>query len=127
MALEMKANLSFVLPPEVVPLEATAIQVDWDIVAPKRKVKLVWSADTSPVELVAIDSPSIPWRGTCDDPRVLKDLKDGRLDLRIEVVDGEGFASESQDNFISWRINHLRLSVSGRTLPRNNLAIPNQK
>ncbi len=127
MALEMKANLSFVLPPEVVPLEATEIQVDWDIVAPKRKVKLVWSADASPVELVALDSPSIPWRGTIDDPRVLKDLTDGRLDLRIEVVNSEGFSSESQDNFISWRIKHLRLSVSGRTLPRNNLAFPNQK
>ncbi len=126
-SLEMSADLSFVLPPEVVPLEAASILVDWDIVAPKRKVKLVWSANNSPVELVTLDGPSIPWRGTIVDPRVLKDLTDGRLDLRIEVANSESLANEAQNNFIAWRIKHLRFSVSGQTLPRNNLALPPQK
>ena len=125
--LEVDADLSFVLPPEVVPIDATSIQVDFDIEAPKRKVRLIWSANDSPVELMTLDSPSIPWRGTITDPRVLKDLTDGRLDLRIEVTNSERLATEAQDNFVSWRIKHLHLSVSGQTLPRNNLAVHSKK
>ncbi len=120
-SLETEADLSFVLPPEAVPLAASSISIDWDIDAPKRKVKLVWSAKDSRIDLVELNSPSIPWRGTSDNPRVLKDLMDGRLDLRIEVTNGDGIMDPSQNNFVSWQIKHLRISVLGQTLPRNNL------
>ncbi len=121
-SLETEADLSFVLPHEAVPLEATSINIDWDIEAPKRKVRLIWSAKDSPIDIVELDSPSIPWRGSIDNPRVLKDLMDGRLDLRIAITNGDGIDSQSQNNFISWRIKHLRMSITGQTLPRNNLA-----
>lgn len=120
-SLETEADLSFVLPAEAVPLEATSINIDWDIEAPKKKVRLIWSAKDSPIDIVELDSPSIPWRGSIDNPRVLKDLRDGRLDLRIAITNGDGIESKSQNNFVSWRIKHLRVSVTGQTLPRNNL------
>ena len=119
---EREADLSFVLPPEALPLEASLISIDWDIVAPKRKVKLVWSAKDSPIDLVELDSPSIPWRGTINNPRVLKDLVDGRLDLRIIVTGIDGQLDPLQNSFVGWRIKHLRITVAGQTLPRNNLA-----
>ena len=124
---EAKADLTFVLPPEVVPLAATSINIDWDIKAPKRTVKLIWSAKDSPVKLVELTSPSIPWKGTIDDPRVLQDLSDGRLNLRIEVTNGDSLENSSQNSYVSWRINHLRISVSGKTFPRNNLFLPVKK
>jgi hypothetical protein len=120
-SLEATADLSFVLPAEAVPLEAISIDIDWDIDAPTRKVKMIWSVQDSPVEIVELNSPSIPWRGKIDNPRVLQDLRDGRLDLRIEVKKGDGASSQSQNSFVSWQIQHLRLSVLGQTLPRNNL------
>lgn len=120
-SLDTEADLAFVLPSEAVPLEATSINLDWDIVAPRRKVRLIWSVKDSPIDIVELNSPSIPWKGTIDNPRVLKDLKDGRLDLRIAITNADGGDSNSQSSFISWRIKHLRISVTGQTLPRNNL------
>ena len=126
-SMETKADLAFVLPQEVVPLAASAINIDWDIEAPKRTVKLIWSANDSPVMLVELTSPSIPWTGTIDDPRVMQDLSDGRLNLRIEVTNGDGLENSSQNSYVSWRIKHLRISVSGKTLARNNLVLPVKK
>jgi len=126
-SMEAKADLAFVLPPEVVPLAATSIKIDWDIEAPKRNAKLIWSANDSPVMLVELTSPSIPWSGTIVDPRVMQDLSDGRLNLRIEVTNGGGLENSSQNSYVSWRIKHLRISVSGKTLPRNDLVLPAKK
>jgi len=127
-ASDKSADLSFLLPPEAIPLAATSIRIDLDVVAPKRIVKIVWSADDAPIELVRLNSPSIPWQGTIDNPRVLRDLVDGRLDLKIEVIREEGLSeSETQDSFIGWEIKHLYISVNGKMLPRNNLVLTTEK
>ncbi len=123
MTSDTQADLSFVLPPEVVPLQATSIQVDWSIDAPKRTVKLIWGSDSSPIELVSLDGPSIPWKETITDRRVLNDLVDGRLDLRISVRQSVPSSRDVQDNFVSWRIKHLRINVLGKTMPRNNISV----
>ena len=127
LVLDSEVDLSFVLPPEVVPLETTSIEIDWSIEAPKRTVKLVWGEQSSPIEFVSLDSPTIPWRGTITDPRVLKDFNDGRLDLRISVKKSGAPDNESLDNFVSWRVKHLRINVLGKTQPRNNISIQPQK
>jgi hypothetical protein len=122
------ADLSFLLPPEVVPLEATSIHIDLNVVAPKRTVRIVSSAGDAPIELVRLNSPSIPWQGTIDNPRVLQDLVDGRLDLKVEVIKEQGLSeSENQDSFIGWEIKHLYISVHGKMLPRNNLVSTTEK
>ena len=115
------------MPPEVVPFSASSINIDWDIEAPKRIAKIVWSVNDSPVKLVELNNPSIPWSGIIVDPRVLQDLTDGRLDLRIEITNEPGMNNQSQNSYVSWRIKHLRISVSGETLPRNNLIEPAKK
>ncbi len=114
------AEFAFLLPPEAVPFEAKAISIDWDVKAPSRKVRLSCLCEGGPVELAVLNSPSIPWKSTIDDPRILKDLRDGRIVLRIEISGGEELES-AQTSFVSWRIKHLRLNVDGRTLPRHNL------
>jgi len=123
MAVDAEVDLSFVLPPEIVPLEATSIQIEWSVEAPNRTVKLIWGAEASPLELTSLDGPTIPWSGSVTDPRVLNDLVDGKLDLKISVKKTGASASELQDNFVSWRIKHLRITVLGKTQPRNNISI----
>jgi hypothetical protein len=118
--LATEADFAFVLPPEAVPLEPKSLTIDWDIKAPSRKVRLSCICGDSPVELVTLQSPSIPWKSTINDPRVLKELTDGRLVLRIEISGGEELES-AQSSFVSWQIKHLRLNVDGRTLPRHSL------
>jgi hypothetical protein len=127
LAIDSDVDLSFVLPPEVVPFEATSIEIDWRIEAPKRTVKLIWGEQSSPIELVSLDGPTIPWRGTIVDPRVLKDFNGGRLDLRISVRKSGTSDDESLDNFVSWRVKHLRINVLGKTQPRNNISVQPQK
>jgi hypothetical protein len=117
--LDTQSKVAFVLPPEVVPLEISRIDIDWDIKAPKRNVQLYWTGDDAKVELAVLAEPSIPWKSSVDDPKVLKDFADGRLELQIDVT---GNAGAGGNNFVSWQLRHLRLSVTGRTLPRNNLA-----
>jgi hypothetical protein len=118
--LATEAEFAFILPPEAVPLEAQSLTIDWDVKAPSRKVRLLCVCEDGPVELVALNAPSIPWKSTIDDARVLKELRDGRLVLRIEISGGEDLEN-AKSSFISWRIKHLRLNVDGRTLPRHRL------
>lgn len=121
--LATEADFAFILPPEAVPLEAKSVTIDWDVKAPSRKVRLLCVCEGGPIELVALNAPSIPWKSTIDDARVLSDLRDGRLVLRIEISGGEALES-AQSSFVSWRIKHLRLNVDGRTLPRHRM-VPN--
>jgi hypothetical protein len=118
--LETDAEFAFILPPEAVPLEVESVSIDWDIKAPNRKVRLQCVCDDGPVELVSLNAPSIPWKSTIDNPRVLKALRNGRLVLRIEISGGEELEN-AQSTFVSWRIKHLRLTVDGRTLPRHRM------
>ncbi len=114
------AAFVFELPPEAVPFEAKSLSIDWDIKAPGREVRLFAACNDDNVELISLRTPSIPFKGKIDDPRVLKELRDGRLVLRIEISGGEETES-AQNSFVSWRIKHLRLNVDGRTLPRNSM------
>ena len=123
MTFDAEVDLSFVLPREVVPLEATSIQIDLSIEAPNRTAKLIWGAEASPLELISLDGPTIPWSGSVTDPRVLNDLVGGKLDLRISVKKSGASDSGLQDSFVSWRIKHLRITVLGKTQPRNNISV----
>ena len=127
-SLDKTAELSFLLPPEAIPLEASSIQIDLDVVAPKRVVKMVWSASDEPIELVRLNSPSIPWKATITHPRVLQDLIDGRLDLKVEVTKEDSLSeTQAQDSFIGWEIKHLYISVTGKMLPRSDLVLTTGK
>jgi hypothetical protein len=113
-----ETSLEFRLPDEVLPLNPTHIDFDWDLQVPRRKVKLSWvrSSDQSIVEIVNFDGPSIPWKATLSDPDLLEEFQDGLLTLRLEVAEDQEVGSS-----IPWRIKHLRLNVRGMTLPSNPL------
>jgi hypothetical protein len=123
-SLAAESDLAFALPPEVVPLEVSSIQVDWDIQAPNRQVRLLCidESNAKPIEVVSLKSPSIPWKGVITDPVILKDFQDGRMVLRVEVSN-----VKDSEHELSWHVSHLRVSVSGRTLPRNNLVSQSTK
>lgn len=117
--LDTQAVVVFVLPPEVVPLQVTSVDIDWDIKAPKRTARLFWAQDGKQIDLAVLNEPSIPWSSRIENPELLRDLGDGRVELHIDVT---GHGNQSQDNFVGWQLKHLRLSVRGKTLPRSSLA-----
>ena len=124
--LQVKTDLAFELPREVVPLDVASIDINWDIKAPKRTAKLSCLVDGETIELANLNEPSIPFESSVSDPRILQSMRDGRLELRVEIQEG-GAASSEQSNFVSWQIKHLRLTVAGRTLPRNQLVTTGNK
>ena len=113
-----ETSLEFRLPNEVLPLKPTMIDFDWDLQAPRRKVKLSWleSKTRAWVEIVSFDGPSLPWKASLSDAALLDEFQDGVLTLRLEVAE-----DQEQGSSIPWRIKHLRMKVHGTTLPTNSL------
>lgn len=116
-----ESHLEFRLPAEVLPIQLSEIELDWDLAIPRRDVKLSWigKKDSSVHELAMLKEPSIPWTAKLNDPELLKELEDGVLILRLEISDDREVGSS-----IPWRIKHLRMNVRGKTLPRHGLVRP---
>jgi hypothetical protein len=75
------------------------------------------------VNLVKLDSPSIPWRATITDPVVLEAAKGGVLNVLIDVsesrnLDSQGIAS----NIVHWQIAHFHASLRGTVLAKSSLS-----
>ncbi len=87
--LSTQCDLAFLLPPEAVPLDVSALAIDWDIRAPKRTAKLSAIVEGQPIELTSIAAPSIPWKHSVTDSQVLASMRNGRLVLRIEITGGD--------------------------------------
>ncbi len=121
-SLDTQAIVAFSLPPEVVPLAASKIDIEWDIKAPQRRAQLYWTKGGQRIDIVNLNEPSLPWRGTIENAEVLNDLSDGWLELHVDVTNHQAKDLQSQNRFVSWRLKHLKLSVAGRTLPRSNIA-----
>jgi hypothetical protein len=118
-----QAELQFVLPTEVVPIAASAIELELDITAPQRDVTLSVKTQSGSVNLVKLDSPSIPWRATITDPVVLEAAKGGVLNVLIDVsesrnLDSQGIAS----NIVHWQIAHFHASLRGTVLAKSSLS-----
>jgi hypothetical protein len=107
--------LEFNLPEEAIPLRATSIEVDWDVEAPRRQVRLslIPGDKTEPVELISLEAPSLPWRSVLSEPALLDAVGNGKWILKIEVSNDR----EPEGN-LPWRIRHLRVSVRGVVSPR---------
>jgi hypothetical protein len=112
------SQLEFQLPEEVNPMRITSIEVNWDIEAPRREARLFLVPPKSePIEIVTLDSPTLPWIGTIEDDSLLESVGDGRIQLKIEVSD-----DREPGGTLPWRIKHLRLSVKGTVLPPYSLS-----
>ncbi len=118
-----EAEMQFVLPQEVVPIAASAIDLKLDVTAPQRDVVVSVRTRSGVVELVKLDSPSIPWTATISNPAVLEAAKDGTLNVLIQVsqsrnTDSNGIAS----NMVHWQIDHFHASVRGTVLEQSSLS-----
>ncbi len=115
---KVATNLAFELPAEAAPLEVSSIAIDWSLQAPRRQVKLssLHESNGELIPLATLDEPSLPWQQTLTDPRLLADLQDGRIVLKIEISDDREIGTP-----IPWRMQHLRMTVRGKTLPKNSL------
>ncbi len=119
--LSTQCDLAFLLPHETVP----GRRFDCNRLghrAPKRTAKLSAVVDGQPIELVSIAAPSVPWKSTITDPKVLASMRDGRLVLRIEITGG----NQLEDSMVlfSWRIKHFESTWKAKPLRATVLSPP---
>ncbi|MCA9183895.1 MAG: hypothetical protein KDA51_20675, partial [Planctomycetales bacterium] len=118
-------ELDFVLPIEVVPFAAKSLELELDIRAPERNVTLSALSPSGPIELVQLDSPSLPWSTTITDPTVLQLVEDGRLEVLLQVSGrhvAEG--TDPGNTYVTWRVAHFHASLRGSVLPQSTLTDP---
>jgi hypothetical protein len=118
--------VEFVLPDEVVPIQAKSIQISWDIEAPRRTARLsfVHPTDSTSSQLVELDAPSLPWESELDDPLLLETFGNGKLRMKIEVS-----RDREPGGTLPWRIRHLRLAVRGNVRAKHawNSSVANEE
>ncbi len=119
-SLAVNSNLQLVLPPEVLPFQADSLNIELDIKAPRRTVRLLSRPDDGgqAIEIVRLEAPSIPWQTRVTDPRILADARDGVLDIELEVSDRNDEGQKGGANsVVTWQIDSFRVSLRGsRTL-----------
>jgi hypothetical protein len=123
LSIATEASLEFVLPEEVIPLQATAIDFELDVKAPQRKVSVLAETEKGPITVVELNSPSIPWKATLQDPALLNAMQRGRLRFTLLVSDvsnrGEG---DNPSNVITWQVDHFHAAVRGQVLAISTLS-----
>lgn len=109
-----EADLQFTLPPELLPFSASELDLVLDIKAPNRNVRLLANVGSERVEVVALQSPSIPWQATITQPEILEDMRDGVLKMTLEVSERTDVSSTAAaSSVVAWEIDRFRMSVRG--------------
>lgn len=117
------AEVCFLLPPEVLPLQVATIDLELDIKAPQREVTITAATQAGPIELAKLDGPTIPWTVTITDPSTLESFADGTLEVIVTVSDNNRLASQGLSaNAVFWQINHFHASVRGTVAAKSSLS-----
>lgn len=111
--LRAQVPLRFVLPQQVLPLQANEVWIDIRVRAPMRTVKLTHR--TSGIELSNWTGPSGSFRVAITDSTILADILDGSFELQLEVSDP---VPDTVSPLPTWQIDYLRLSTEGTVLER---------
>lgn len=116
----VEAKLQMSLPPQVVPFDASEINLSLDIQAPHRDVLLQAELESGRVDLVRLKNPSIPWSTRLVDPNILAELRDGTLNIVLTVSARNDIDdAASATNVVAWDVNHLRASLRGSRAAAN--------
>ncbi|MCA9127887.1 MAG: hypothetical protein KDB22_12410 [Planctomycetales bacterium] len=115
MTMGIRAEMQFLLPPELLPFAATSIDLELNVQAPRRKVRLLAGAGPNgPVPVFELSSPSIGLKQTITDSDVLADFADGVLDCIVEITDRTDISQPGEmSGVVSWKIEHFRATVQG--------------
>lgn len=112
LTMAVAARVQIVLPQEVLPFKADVVNLELDIKAPQRAVKVSILTESGPVEIADLNSPSIPWSGAVTDPKVLQDAEDGVLNVLIDVGEKTN-AGGGSSSVVSWNIENFQASFRG--------------
>jgi hypothetical protein len=118
-----RAELEFLLPSEVIPFAATAIELELDINAPRRSVTISVPTRAGTIELASLQSPSLAWTKTITNPDVLHAARDGRLEVVVDVSRPAGTSALSTAaNAVTWHIDYFHANLHGSSLARTDLS-----
>lgn len=115
-SLAINSGLQLVLPPEVLPFEATALSLELDIKAPHRTVRLLakTNATAEPIEIVRLDGPSVPWRGDITQAEILETARDGVINIILDVSERDDLDADGNSaSVVTWQIDNFRASLTG--------------
>ncbi len=112
-----EAHLQFDLPQQLLPFQVSEVEVELDIKAPKRNVRLLCHLPSGPpFEIVQLENPSIPWQAKLDDPQLLAAASTGKLNVELRVSERTDVADQRQQtNVIAWEVDRLHFSFRGQT------------
>lgn len=112
LTLAADAQMQWVLPAELLPFQASAIEIELDMSAPHRDVTLSIETENGPVRVAQISNPSVPWSTTLTDQDVLKAAEDGKLDVTLSV--SERTDSRGSNTVVAWEVQKLVASFRGQ-------------
>ncbi|MCA9190641.1 MAG: hypothetical protein KDB03_02725 [Planctomycetales bacterium] len=119
-------TLNFWLPPEVTPFRASEIEIELDIKAPDRQVKLLCPCQEPAVVIAEFEAPSVPWKKVIEDPVILADALDGNLQLQVVISERlSGQTGNVMTTVVNWQINRLHVSFRGQVEPRVEISANN--
>lgn len=124
LSLAVKGDFQFVLPKELLPFDASAIELEVDVKAPYRNVTLLSNVPgQEPIEILRLENPSIPVTKTLTNPVLLQDAQDGVLDFSLAVSERTDVENaESASNVVMWSIDHVHASFRGAVMPTSSLS-----
>ncbi len=117
-----EAHLQFVLPSEVVPIQAASVDLELDIKAPQRVVTLSVQTGTEVIQLAKLESPSIPWMATITDAAILETISDGTLEVLLQVSESNQSSTSVSANLVLWQVDHFHASVRGKMSAQSSLS-----
>ena len=101
--------IRFSLPAQVMPLKVSELELEIQLRAPQRDVRVA-SVAPNAKPIAELRSPVGNYRYTLTDPAVLEESHDGWIDLTIDIGDDLGSGMSSSG---SWQIDFVRLNASG--------------
>lgn len=115
MTLPAIVGMRFHLPHEVLPIDAEEIICDLQLRAPQRQVVVTSLADNTHRTMAELSSPLNAQQIRITDPAILRDARDGIVNLQIEIGNTMGQAPDQLgEQFAAWQIDYFRISVRGQ-------------
>ena len=101
--------IRFSLPAQVMPLKVSELELEIQLRAPQREVRVA-SVAPNAKPIAELRSPVGNYRYTLTDPAILEEAHDGWIDLTIAIGDDLGSSMSSSG---SWKIDFARINASG--------------
>jgi hypothetical protein len=108
-----QTQVRYCVPRELLPFRCDGATIRFLVLAPKRRVRMSCLTGNEPIVLTDVVGPSLAMQWELNDPAILASMRDGCLDLQVDIGPVEGGPSAGFGQVIDWSIEYLRVSMEG--------------